>query len=104
MDEAAGLLRQPYLPIALAQVDEMSLRLVWCQGETSWHTHPDHDELLFVMEGHLGLESEIGSASLAADEMLVIPRNRVHRLTSAERTTVLSLIHNQIPPKTQVGG
>jgi len=102
--EAASLLRQPYLPIALAQADEMSLRLVWCQGETSWHAHPDHDELLFVMEGRLDLGSEMGSVSVAADEMLVIPRDRVHRLTSAERATALSLIHNQVPPRAQMGG
>jgi homogentisate 1,2-dioxygenase len=98
-----NLLRQPYLPILLAQADEMSLRLVWCQGETAWHAHPDHDELLFVMEGRLDIGSEIGPVSVAMDELAVIPRGRIHRLTSAQRAVALSLIYNQISPQAHMG-
>jgi homogentisate 1,2-dioxygenase len=97
-------LPQAYLPVPLAQVDEMSLRLVWCQGETSWHVHPSHDELLLVEDGHLDLGTELGPVSLDEDELLVIPRNRIHRLVSAQQTMVLSLIHGEVTPQEHVGG
>lgn len=100
--EAVNLLRQPYLPLPLAQVDEMSLRLVWCQGETSWHAHMEHDELLFVMEGRLEIGSELGPLSVAPDELVVIPRTRVHRLASAQRAIILSLIHGHVTPQVQM--
>lgn len=96
--EAANFLHQPYLPLPLAQVDEMSLRLVWCQGETSWHAHTDHDELLFVMEGRLEIGSEVGLLSVAPDELVVVPRNKIHRLKATQRTIILSLIHGQVSP------
>ncbi len=99
----AQRLRGPYAPLPLAQVDEMSMRLVWCQGETSWHVHPDHDELLFVEEGRLQIGSEIGPVTIGSGEMLVIPRNRIHRLTSNEHTLALSLIHNIVTPAAQMG-
>ncbi len=96
--ETEQLLR-PYLPLVLAQVDEMSLRLVWCQGETSWHAHPHHDELLWVEDGHLDLGTELGPVVLEENELVVIPRNRIHRLVSVRQTTVLSLIHGEVSPE-----
>lgn len=97
------LLRGPYAPLPLAQVDEMSMRLVWCQGETSWHIHPDHDELILVEKGRLQISSEFGPILVEAGELLVISRNCIHRLTSNENTLALSLIHNAVTPAAQMG-
>jgi|YNPNPStandDraft_1061719.scaffolds.fasta_scaffold11741_4 homogentisate 1,2-dioxygenase len=101
--EEVNFLRQPYLPVPLAQVDEMSLRLVWCQGETAWHAHVDHDELIFVMEGRVEIGSELGPLSVAPDELVVIPRARVHRLAAAQRAIALAFIHNHVLPQVQMG-
>jgi mannose-6-phosphate isomerase-like protein (cupin superfamily) len=100
--EAEGL-PQTYLPTSLAQVDEMSLRLVWCQGETSWHVHPEHDELLWVEDGRLDIGTEMGPLSLQENELVVIPRNRVHRLASVRQTIALSLIHGEVTERQHMG-
>jgi hypothetical protein len=99
----AGDLPEPYLPVHCASVDEMSLRLVWCQGATPWHAHPQHDEMLLVEEGRLDVGTEEGPALLGAGHMVVIPRGRIHRLSSAQRTVATSLIHGAVSPLEQMG-
>ncbi len=96
-------LPEPYLPVHCVNVDEMSLRLVWCQGATTWHAHPHHDELLLVEDGHLDVGTEEGSLSLDAGQMVVVPRGRLHRLSSVQHTVVTSLIHGGVPPLAQMG-
>ena len=99
----AAHLSHPYLPVHLAQVDEMSLRLVWCQGQSSWHLHAHHDELQWVQEGHLEIDTEIGLVGLLEDELVVIPRGMLHRLASGERTIALSLVHGELSPQAHMG-
>jgi homogentisate 1,2-dioxygenase len=101
--EEAERLPRPYLPAPLAQVDEMSLRLVWCQGETPWHQHPNHDELLWVEDGRLEVGTEEGLISVHEDELIVIPRDHIHRVTSIQHTIALSLIHGEVSPLTHMG-
>lgn len=99
----AERLPQAYLPVALAQVDEMSVRVVWCEGETPWHTHPHHDEMLFVQSGHMAIESEMGPVVAGASELVVIPRDGRHRLTASQRTIAVSLIHAEVSDRAHMG-
>lgn len=99
----ADALPEPYLPVHYVNADEMSLRLVWCQGTTSWHAHPRHDELLLVEDGHLDVGTDDGSVSLDVGEMVVVPRGRIHRLSSVQHTVVTSLIHGAVAPLEQMG-
>ena len=96
-------LSHPYLPDHLAQVDEMSLRLVLCQGRSRWHLHPYHDELEWVQEGHLGIDTETGLVELLEDELIVIPRGTLHRLESSRRTIALSLVRGELSPQAHMG-
>mgnify|MGYP001028753204 CR=1 FL=1 len=99
----AERLGEPCLPIHLAQVDEMSLRLVECEGTTAWHRHPHHDEMLFVREGALGISTEAGQIELAPDELYVIPRDQIHRLSATQPTLVVSLIHGEVSIPAHMG-
>jgi len=92
-----------YLPRHLAQVDEMSLRLVACEGATTWHKHPHHAEMLFVREGALDVSTEAGQIRLAPDELYVIPRGEIHRLSAGQPTLVVSLIHGEVSPQAHMG-
>jgi homogentisate 1,2-dioxygenase len=103
VDEEAERIPQPYLPVPLVQADEMSLRLIWCQGETPWHQHPYHDELLWVQDGRLEVGTEEGPNSVHEDELVVVPRGRIHRLTSIQHTIALSLVHGEVSPLTHMG-
>ena len=102
LEREAHLLRA-YAPLPVAQVDDMSLRFVSCEGATTWHRHPQHDELLWVREGSVSVDSEFGATVVGVDELVVIPREMRHRLESAERALVVSLIHADVSPESQMG-
>ncbi len=99
----ATRLTQPNIPKPLVEVDEMSLRVVSIQGATSWHAHPEHEEMLFVMEGRLEVGTELGPLTLCANELMVIPQGRIHRLVSREGAVVVSLIHGEVNPLQHMG-
>jgi mannose-6-phosphate isomerase-like protein (cupin superfamily) len=92
-----------YRPERLAQVDEMSLRRVHCAGMTPWHRHAQHDELLWVREGSLEVGAEHGSMRLEANDLAVIPRNTIHRLSAEGQALVLGFIHDQVTPAAHMG-
>ena len=103
VDRAAKRVRTPYLPVAVARVDEMWVRVVWCLGVTDWHVHPKHDEMLFVADGRLEVATRSASLSAKADDLLVIPRGRSHRLTSGQDTILLSLVHGEVTLEAHMG-
>ena len=100
---SAHLLEMPYLPLRLAQVDEMSLRVTRCQGNGSWHRHRHHDEMLWVREGALELGTEGGPVRLEKDELTTIPRNTIHRFSTTDHALIVSLIHDEVSPDEQMG-
>lgn len=91
------------VPLPVAQVDDMSLRLVSCVGETPWHRHADHEELVWVREGAVAVGGEAGSTKLGYDELVVIPRSMVHRIEAQDRAWVVSLIHADVSPQAHMG-
>ena len=87
--EEARNLVQPFLVVDLAEIDEFAARLFVSQGMVAWHKHVDQEQLFFVLDGELILESEWGNTALRSGEMAVIPKAVGHRCGSAARTTAL---------------
>ncbi len=85
----AKKLTEPYMLVELAHVEEFTARLFICQGAIAWHKHIDEDELFFVYEGEISLESEWGSHTLRTGELAVVPKGVTHRSTSSIRSVVL---------------
>jgi len=85
----AKKLAEPYMLVELAQVEEFAARLFICQGGIAWHKHIDEDELFFVYEGEISLESEWGNHILRTGELAVVPKGVTHRSTSSIRSVVL---------------
>jgi len=85
----AKKLTEPYMLVELAQVEEFVARLFICQGGIAWHKHIDEDELFFVYEGEISLESEWGNHTLRTGELTVVPKGVTHRSTSSIRSVVL---------------
>ncbi len=85
----AEKLTEPYMLVELAQVEEFAARLFLCKGGIAWHKHIDEDELFFVYEGEISLESEWGNHTLRAGELAVVPKGVTHRSTSSIRSVVL---------------
>lgn len=94
---------RPNVPLPVAQVDDMSLRLMSAVGDTSWHRHSEHEELVWVREGAVAVGGEAGSTELGHDELVVIPRGMTHRIEAQDRAWVVSLIHADVSPQAHMG-
>ena len=86
--QLASQLSQPFEMLNVAFVDDLIVSLYLCQGSLDWHRHPDNDELFWVHEGSIWLESEWGDLRLAAGEVALVPKGFGHRSRAVKKAIV----------------
>lgn len=79
----------PWWNQTLTQVNECVVRLGVLEGDFHWHKHDREDEFFYVVEGHLLIEFEGGSADLHPGQGVTIPKGVMHCPHALERTVVL---------------
>ncbi|MGD2176838.1 MAG: cupin domain-containing protein [Anaerolineae bacterium] len=89
--EIAADLDQPFMIANVAHVDDVLVGVYVCEGALQWHKHVDIDELFWVCDGTMLLESEHGDVLLGPDELTVVPKGTRHRSSSSGQATVLLL-------------
>jgi mannose-6-phosphate isomerase-like protein (cupin superfamily) len=55
------------------------VRIAKVEGEFTWHSHADSDELFLVLAGDFAIEFRDGLTRLAPGEMVVVPKGIEHR-------------------------
>lgn len=68
-----------WTPRVVAEMNDYQFKLAKVQGEFTWHTHPDTDEVFIIIEGVLDIEFRDGKVRLEAGEMFVVPKGVEHR-------------------------
>jgi mannose-6-phosphate isomerase-like protein (cupin superfamily) len=64
-----------------------------------FHSHPDSDEVFFIIEGEMKLEFEDKMLELKAGEMCIVPKGVVHRpVCETDVTTMLIEIDGTLTP------
>lgn len=89
LSELIAQLRRPFEPIEAAQVDELGVYVYASHGRFGWHRHLDEDELFLVLNGMVNMDSEWGSLTLHAGELVLVPKGVGHRSSSPWRAVVL---------------
>jgi homogentisate 1,2-dioxygenase len=87
--EEAENLVQPFLVVDLAEIDDFAARLFTSEGKVALHRHIDQEQLFYVLDGELTLETEWGTTILHDGEMATIPKAVNHSCGSELRTTAL---------------
>jgi mannose-6-phosphate isomerase-like protein (cupin superfamily) len=77
--EKLGLFEDRWAPRVVAELNDLQFKVAKLEGEFVWHRHDDTDEAFLVIEGELVLEFREGSVTLAAGDLLVVPRGVEHR-------------------------
>jgi len=85
----AAQIEKPFVVYQLAQMDDYSLDIYISEGAVMPHHHTHEDELFYVQQGVLTLETDWGTAVLQPDEMAVVPKGVNHRSWSLVRSLVL---------------
>ena len=97
--EIAAKLERPFAMLDVALVGDILVSVYICQGMIDWHRHADTDELFWVCEGAILLQSELGEVRLHPGELTVAPKGIVHRSGSESRASVLLLRCGVIPDR-----
>jgi len=97
VSEIAAKLNKPFSMMNAAFVGDITVSVYICQGMMGWHRHLDIDELFWVYEGTMLLESDWGEVRLRPGELAVVPKGVGHRSSTGLRATVLLLRCGFVP-------
>ncbi|HWT12124.1 MAG TPA: cupin domain-containing protein [Allosphingosinicella sp.] len=78
-------------PRIVGRYNGNEIRLAKADGEFTWHSHADSDELFLVLSGDFAIEFRDGLARLAPGEMIVVPKGTEHRPVANGECEILLL-------------
>ena len=78
-------------PKVVARLNDYEIKVVKLQGEFTWHTHSETDELFLVLDGELTIQLRDGDVTLGPGQLYVVPRG-VEHCPRAEREVHAVLI------------
>ena len=92
-DTAAGI-PELWRPRLVGTLNGQAVKVARLKGEFIWHAHAGEDELFLVLEGELRIDFRRGgedewSRTIAACEMLIVPRGVEHRPVAADEVLLL---------------
>lgn len=88
--EKLSLFSERWSPKTVARLNGYEIKVVKVQGEFTWHTHQDTDELFLVIKGLLTIQLRNGNVVLGPGQLFVVPRGVEHcPATDAEVHVVL---------------
>lgn len=81
---------EPWQEVLVARVDQYAWMMIQALGEYPWHVHEERDDCFLVLDGCLGVETQMeGVLYVRAGQMLVVPRGVRHRTFSKRGARVL---------------
>lgn len=83
---------------SLCNVNSSVFRIGVFEGEYHLHKHENDDELFFVLEGSIILETEKGSFKLGQYEGVCVPKGIMHRPIAKQKAVVLMIENIGIDP------
>ena len=78
-------------PRIIGRYNGNEVRIAKVEGEFSWHSHEDSDELFLVLSGDFGIEFRDGLVTLAPGELIVVPAGTEHRPVANGECAILML-------------
>ena len=78
-------------PRIIGRYNGNEVRIAKVDGEFSWHSHDESDELFLVLTGDFAIEFRDGLTRLAPGEMIVVPKGVEHRPVANGECQILML-------------
>ena len=66
-------------PRIIGRYNGNEIRIAKVEGEFTWHSHSETDELFLVVSGDFAIDFRDGLRRLAPGELIVVPRGTEHR-------------------------
>ena len=87
--EKLGLFADHWSPRIIAALNGQEVKLAKFIGAFEWHSHPDADELFYVLEGSFTMEFRDRHVDVLTGQMLVVPQGVEHRPRADKECAVL---------------
>jgi len=78
-------------PKLVDTIDDYEIKVVKLMGDFIWHRHAEADELFLVLKGRLRMDFRDRQVSVAAGEMIVVPRGVEHKPFAEQECEILLL-------------
>jgi mannose-6-phosphate isomerase-like protein (cupin superfamily) len=78
-------------PRIVGRYNGNEIRIAKVEGEFTWHSHADTDELFFVVSGDFAIEFRDGLQKIAPGELIVVPKGVEHRPVATGECQILML-------------
>ena len=78
-------------PRIIGRYNGNEVRVAKVDGEFTWHSHADSDELFLVISGDFAIEFREGLTRIAPGEMIVVPKGVEHRPVAIGECQILML-------------
>lgn len=90
LDDAFDSFEETWSPRLAATLNGQELKVAKLEGSFVWHSHPEADELFWVVEGELTIElRDEPDQQLSAGELGVVPAGVEHRPVADELAKVV---------------
>ena len=87
--EKLGLFNETWTPKIIGALNGQLVKLAKIEGEFTWHSHADEDELFLVLEGSLTMQLRDREVYLEKGDVFIVPRGVEHNPVSPEGASVL---------------
>jgi len=78
-------------------MNDYEIKVVKVQGEFTWHSHADTDELFLVIHGELTIQMRDGNVTLHPGQLFVVPRGVEHCPKVSGLLRVGSMFRTRLP-------
>ena len=89
LDEKLSSFSEHWVPKIVETFNGHDVMVVKLEGEFIWHSHPDTDDLFFVIKGRLTIQLRDGDVHLGPGELYVVPKGVEHRPVAEEEVWLL---------------
>lgn len=83
------LVREPWHPHILAELNQQEVKIAKLKGEFIWHKHKKEDELFLVIKGTLQIAFREKTVTLKKNEMIVVPKGMEHKPIAKKEVHVI---------------
>ena len=89
LEEKAGLIKKLHKYKLIEELNDYQFKLVKAKREFVWHSHPETDEMFFVVEGKMQMAFRDRVFDLKKGELIVVPRDVEHKPICDTECTVM---------------
>ena len=91
LKEKLAKIDRHWQPGIVASINDYHVKLVKIEGEFTWHSHAETDELFLVLHGNMSIELRDGAVTLGEGDLYVVPRGVEHKPVAERECHVLLL-------------